>query len=78
MSPEQPVPTCPDCQRPLTPIRVVDQLGGGVLREGLAYTREAEPKTSAWSGAVKNQDGLLQAYLCDGCQRVLFYARPIE
>lgn len=66
--------TCPDCNSEIDPIQVVDQLGGGKLRP-LSYTREAKPKTSSWSGALKNQDGVLDAYLCRGCQRVFFYGR---
>ncbi len=58
----------------MSAIKVIDQLGHGQLRVGLCYTRTEKPKTSAWSGKVKNQDGILQAYLCDECHRVIFYA----
>jgi len=69
-----PVKTCPDCQVPLNPIKIVDQKGHGLVDVGFHYTRSKHPKTSAWSGKMTNSEGTIQAYLCDGCGRVLFYA----
>ena len=67
---------CPDCKTDLQPIKIVDQLGHGGTRVGLAYTRGEEPKTSAWSGKMTNSTGHVHAFICDRCARVLFYAIP--
>ena len=67
---------CPDCKTALTPIHIVDQRANGIIAVGFHYTRGAAPKTSAWSGKVKNSDGTVQGFLCDGCTRVVFYATP--
>jgi len=68
------VKTCPDCKTSLTPIKIVDQKGHGLTHVGFHYTRTAPPKTGPWSGKVTNSEGTIQAFLCDGCGRALFYA----
>ena len=68
--------SCPDCQTPLIPIRIVDQLGQGRTDVGFPYTIDELPKTSGWSGKVKNRAGTVHALLCGSCQRVLLYAEP--
>jgi len=65
---------CPGCDVDLTPIRIVDQLGQGRTDVGFAYTIADDPKTSAWSGKIKNREGTVHAYLCGTCSRVLLYA----
>lgn len=65
---------CPDCDIELTPIKIIDQLGGSSARVGLSFTTGAKPKFSAWSGGVKNQEGAVHGFLCDQCDRVLWYA----
>jgi hypothetical protein len=66
---------CPDCDVALLPIKLIDQLGGASARIGLSFTTGADPKFSAWSGGVKNQDGTAQGFLCPQCDRVLLYAQ---
>ncbi|MCB9554498.1 MAG: hypothetical protein H6707_00245 [Deltaproteobacteria bacterium] len=65
---------CPQCSQPLVAINVVDQLGHGRLG-ALTFTLDEAAKTSAWSGKVKNAEGVLKGYLCPSCDRVLFYAQ---
>lgn len=64
---------CPDCKTNLDPIQVIDQLGHGGTRLGLAFTRGEPPETSGWTGKLKNQAGTIEAFLCDQCGRVVFY-----
>lgn len=66
--------SCPDCEEALTRISLVDQQGQGRTSVGLAFTADEEPRTSAWSGKLKNQAGTVQGWLCEGCSRVLMYA----
>ncbi|MBW2463441.1 MAG: hypothetical protein JRH11_17455 [Deltaproteobacteria bacterium] len=65
---------CSHCDEALTAINVVDQLGQGMTHSGLAFTFDEKPKTSGWSGKLKNQAGTLRAWLCESCSRVTFYA----
>ena len=67
-------PKCAPCNAPLSPITVIDQLGNGITRKGLAFTFDEEPQTSGWSGKLKNQAGTIRGFLCESCRRVEFYA----
>lgn len=71
---DMPERRCPDCDRPLRRVRLLDRLSGAVTKTGLAFTDGADPEHSMWSGDVKNAAGRIHAHLCDGCDRVLFYA----
>ncbi len=68
---------CPDCDVPVRPIRVLDHQGGAAARVGFAYVLEGEPKMGLWKAEVKNRDGDVHAFLCESCQRVLWYAQPV-
>jgi hypothetical protein len=67
---------CRDCKVELTSINILDQLGGATPLSGLAYTTGEAGARSAWSGKVKNQAGVVNAWMCDRCLRVEFYAQP--
>ena len=67
---------CPDCKTALTAITVLDHQGGATPKQGLSYTVGEAPKKSLWSGGIKNLAGVVHAYLCESCTRVLFFATP--
>ena len=64
---------CPDCDLPLARINIVDR-GNAMNFIGLCFTVDT-PETSVWNtNKIKNQAGVVHAYLCPSCSRVLWYA----
>jgi len=68
--------SCPDCTTALRPIQIIGRYGNVNYSEGLEYTAGDKPKFGAWKGHMKNRAGTVHGFLCDTCQRVLFYAVP--
>ena len=65
--------TCPDCDRTLTAIQVIDKKGIGITPHGVLEYAVSEAKRSKWTGQFPVQ-GSVHAHMCDDCGRVLLYA----
>ena len=65
--------TCPDCDRKLGAIQIIDKKGLGITPHGVLEYAVVEATRSKWTGQVP-VEGNLHAYMCDGCGRVLLYA----
>ena len=64
---------CPDCQKPLTNIQVLDRGFMDSPHKGLMYTDKGAK--GGWLGLFKTS-GSIEARMCQECGRVLFYAEP--
>ncbi len=65
--------TCPDCNRPMTGIRLIDK-AYHPMHTTLEYTA-ADAKRGIWLGRFPIE-GQIEGLMCDKCGRVLLYARP--
>ncbi len=65
--------TCPECDRKLTVIHVIDKKGLGTTQHGILEYAVGDTERIRWTGQFP-VEGELHGYLCDGCGRVLFYA----
>ena len=65
--------TCPDCDRTLTAIQIIDKKGVGITPHGVLEYAVSEAKRNKWTGQFP-VEGSLHAYMCDGCGRALLYA----
>lgn len=66
---------CPDCGRPLKAIQVIDRGYMDGHHKGLVYTDPTGAKGILGTAKIA---GTIQAMMCRGCRRVLFYAEPKE
>ncbi len=66
---------CPDCGRPLKAIQVLDRGYMDSQHKGLAYTDPDGAKGLLGGAKIA---GSIEAMMCRGCRRVLFYASPKE
>ncbi|MFK7989876.1 MAG: hypothetical protein AB8I08_27905 [Sandaracinaceae bacterium] len=73
--------TCPDCESPLRPVKVMDathnlpaKTGGAHVELGYAAL---DSKPSFFMKAIP-QEGVLRAWICGDCGRALLYAVPKE
>ncbi len=74
---DSPMKSCPDCKTELRPINIVSQIWpvtGRGSKIGLSFTQGDAPEFRFWGGKMKNQAGLVHAFLCEDCSRVLLYA----
>lgn len=76
------VTTCPDCDTPLHPIKLVDAtdraFGEGAYRVNLNYAAEdAEAPLGGFLGGMAPQ-GNVYGRLCTRCGRILLYAVPMD
>jgi hypothetical protein len=68
--------TCPDCNSPLQRIQVLEQLRQGPPARRAELTYGAEDAKPSWIHGGTPVEGVLRAWRCEGCGRVLFYAEP--
>ena len=67
--------TCPDCNRPMTGIRLIDK-AYSPAHTTLDYTM-ADAERGMWFGRFPIE-GRIEGFMCDECGRVLLYAKPKE
>jgi hypothetical protein len=74
--------TCPDCRQPLRSIRILDATAivfgaeqGGAAHVELSYSA-IDAKPGWFTGAVP-REGLVRAWLCPDCGRILLYGEPL-
>ncbi|MBU0719266.1 MAG: hypothetical protein KJ749_13540 [Planctomycetes bacterium] len=65
--------TCPDCQRAMVGIRMIDK-AHGPRQKTLEYAA-GDAKPGILFGRVPIM-GQIEGFLCDKCGRVLLYAKP--
>ncbi len=65
--------TCPDCDRALTAIQLIDKKGMGITPNGVLEYAVSDAERSKWTGQFP-VEGTVLAYMCDGCGRVLLCA----
>jgi hypothetical protein len=68
MSPDR---KCPDCDRQMHPIKLIDKTGRMDRQTDLEYALP-EAKRSFWLGLLPVA-GVVAACMCDGCGRILLY-----
>lgn len=67
--------TCPDCDRPMTGIRLIDK-AYRPIHSTLDYAA-ADVERGIWLGRFPIE-GQIEGFMCDKCGRVLLYAIPSE
>lgn len=65
--------TCPDCQTPLQPIRLIDHSA----RPDRDLEYAAGDAEQTWSLAIPVA-GKVRAHVCPSCRRIVLYAEPFE
>jgi hypothetical protein len=70
--------TCPDCQTPMRPIKMIDAteraMGGGAFRVELTYAADdAEP---GFFGGIP-PEGKVRGSICPQCGQILLYGSPM-
>ena len=66
--------TCPDCNGPMTGIRLIDKYFDPPQHTTLDYSA-ADAKRGIWRGRFPIE-GQIEGFMCEECGRVLLYAKP--
>lgn len=67
---------CPDCDRPMHRINLIDKTGRMDEQTDLEYALP-EAKRGTWLGRLPVA-GVVAACMCDGCGRILLYGVPSD
>ena len=71
--------TCPDCQQPLVPIKILDATTMliGVNPAGYVEQRYASPDSTEGFLRKMPIEGIVKGWICPQCNRILLYGEPI-
>ena len=75
---EYPASTCPECESPMRPIKMIDaterSLGGGSIHVELTYA--AEGATAGFLGGIP-PEGKVRGAICPKCGRIVLYGTSL-
>ena len=67
---------CPDCREDMCPITLLDKTHPSGMHQHLEYALPGAQRSSCWLGGRFPIGGLVAAYICGQCGRILLYGVP--
>jgi hypothetical protein len=67
---------CPDCQGEMSPITLLDKTHPSGMHQRVEYALPGTQRSSSWLGGRFLIGGVVAAYTCGRCGRILLYGVP--